>query len=108
MSSESNGQGQMGKNGVNIGLTGLSFQVCCLFGFIVLSLIFAWTYRRNVRDGRASTANLDGRFKLFLAFLTFATVTVFIRCAYRIYELNDGYGGPAIHNQTQFIALEGW
>ncbi|KAH0143215.1 hypothetical protein KCU67_g13664, partial [Aureobasidium melanogenum] len=33
-------------------------------------------------------------------------VLIFIRCAYRIYELSDGYGGSALHDQGLFIALE--
>jgi len=104
MSSESNG----GKAGVDIGLAGLSFQVICLFFFLVLSLVFAFTYWRNIKAGKASTAGLTGRFKFFLAFMSLAAITVFIRCAFRIYELSDGYGGSAIHDQPIFIALESW
>ncbi|KAK5717728.1 parasitic phase-specific protein psp-1 [Elasticomyces elasticus] len=94
------------KYGVDIGLAGLSFQVICLFAFIVLCAHFAWSYWRDIKAGKASAASLDGRFKIFLAFLTLSTITIFIRCAYRIYELSDGYGGEAIHDQPTFIGLE--
>ncbi|OQN98825.1 hypothetical protein B0A48_15171 [Cryoendolithus antarcticus] len=103
MSSQSNGSS---KTGVNIGLAGLSFQVIFLFTFVVLSLLFAWSYRKDVKAGRAATENLDGRFKWFLGFLTLATTLIFVRCSYRIYELSGGYSGSALHSQAEFITLE--
>ncbi|KAG9731184.1 RTA1-domain-containing protein, partial [Aureobasidium melanogenum] len=103
MSSQSNGSSQAG---VDIGLAGLAFQVFTLLFFIILAVQYAFRYRKDRKSGRAKSAGLDGRFKLFLICLSLSLVLIFIRCAYRIYELSDGYGGSALHDQGLFIALE--
>ncbi|KAG9856601.1 RTA1-domain-containing protein, partial [Aureobasidium melanogenum] len=103
MSSQSNGSS---KAGVDIGLAGLSFQVFTLLFFIVLAVQYGVRYRKDRRNGRVKISSLDGRFKFFLLCLSLSLVLIFIRCAYRIYELSDGYGGSALHDQGLFIALE--
>lgn len=105
MSSQSNGSSQAG---VNIGLAGLAFQVFTLLVFIVLAVQYGFRYRKDRKNGRIKSSGLDGRFKFFLVCLSVSLVFIFIRCAYRIYELSDGYGGPALHDQGLFIALESW
>ncbi|KAG9661535.1 RTA1-domain-containing protein, partial [Aureobasidium melanogenum] len=103
MSSQSDGSSQAG---VDIGLAGLAFQVFTLLVFIALAVQYAFQYRKDRKSGRTKSAGLDGRFKLFLVCLSVSLVLIFIRCAYRIYELSDGYGGSALHDQGLFIALE--
>lgn len=105
MSSQSNGSSQAG---VDIGLAGLSFQVFTLLFFIVLAAQYGFRYQKDRRNGRINISGLDGRFKFFLVCLSLSLVLIFIRCAYRIYELSDGYGGVALHDQGLFIALESW
>lgn len=103
-SSQSNGSSQAG---VNIGLAGLSLQVVVLFVFIILSIQYAFHYRRDVKAGKVSSAGLDGKFKFFLVCLSLATTVIFVRCAFRIYELSEGYDGAAFHDEGLFIGLEG-
>ncbi|KAK3067295.1 hypothetical protein LTR53_015919 [Teratosphaeriaceae sp. CCFEE 6253] len=92
--------------GVNIGLAGLSFQVVTLVIFILLAGQYALRYRRDAKKADVVVQRLNGRWKLFLSMLSLATLLIFIRCAYRIYELSNGYSGAAIHNQGEFIGLE--
>ncbi|GAB7361056.1 hypothetical protein MBLNU230_g1096t1 [Neophaeotheca triangularis] len=103
MSSNSDGSSQAG---VNIGLAGLAFQVAVLVAFIALCADFAFRYHRNINNDRILTNPLGRRFVFFLLFLSFATLTIFIRCTFRIYELSGGYTGPALHNEGEFVGLE--
>lgn len=103
MSSQSDGTSQLG---VDLGLAGLSLQVIVLFLFIVLSIQYAFRYRSDVKANKVSGAGLDSKFKFFLTFLSLATLVIFIRCVFRIYELSEGYSGSAFHNEGIFIGLE--
>lgn len=103
LSTQSNGSSQAG---VDAALAGLSLQVVVIFVFMALSVQYAFRYRRDVKTGKVSGAGLDAKFKLFVAFLSLATVTIFIRCAFRIYELSEGYTGAAFHDEGMFIGLE--
>jgi len=103
LSTQSDGSSKVG---VNLGLAGLSLQVIVIFVFIVLSLQYAFRYRKDVRAGKVSGAGVDGKFKWFMVFTSLALIVIFIRCVFRIYELSDGYSGPAFHNQGAFIGLE--
>ncbi|KEQ92110.1 hypothetical protein AUEXF2481DRAFT_8073 [Aureobasidium subglaciale EXF-2481] len=103
MSSQSSGSSQAG---VNIGLAGLSFQVLTLLIFIALGCQYTLRYRADAKLGRASMSSLDGRFKWVFGMVSFATLLIFIRCVYRIYELSNGYHGAALHDEGLFIGLE--
>lgn len=92
-----------GEKGVSISLAGLAFQVFTLLIFIGLVAQYSWDFRRR---GSPQGPRPDRNFKMFAAFLAFAVAVIFIRCAYRIYELNDGYTGPAIRDEGLFIGLE--
>lgn len=87
---------------VDIAIAGLSFQVITLVAFNALAIDYAICYWKAERR----TARLPPKFKVFLAFLIFAMVLIFIRCAFRIDELSEGYEGELIHNEKLFIALE--
>lgn len=97
-SSSSGGSG----SAVDIAIAGLSFQVITLVVFNALAIDYAICYRKA--EGR--TATLTTKFKVFLGFLIFAMVLIFIRCAFRIDELSEGYAGELIHNEKLFIGLE--
>ena len=103
LSTQSNGSSA---TGVNLGLAGLSLQVAVLFVFIALSIQYAFRYARDVRSGKVSGANFDGRFKFFATFISLAILVIFVRCVFRIYELSEGYSGRAFHDQGAFIGLE--
>jgi len=100
MSSTSNGASSAG---VNIALAGLSFQVFTLVVFVVLVVDFAVRSRSVWRDAQLST-----RFKVFCGGLAAATLFIFIRCSYRIYELSEGYSrdSEALRDEPLFIGLE--
>ncbi|KAF4554273.1 RTA1-like protein 8 [Elsinoe fawcettii] len=88
--------------GVQVSVAGLSFQVVTLFVFSVACADYAWRY--NKRHG---TKGLTKQFKIFTVALTAAILLIFIRCAYRIEELREGYRSDLISNEGLFIALEG-
>lgn len=100
MSSTSNGKSSAG---VDIALAGLSIQVITLTFFCVLCIDYAIRSRHTWQ-----TYALSLRFKVFVAFLTLAIVTIFIRCCYRVYELSEGYSrtSTALRDQPMFNALE--
>lgn len=104
MSTNSQGSSQ---SGVNIALAGLCFQVFTLCVFILLSLDYTMRYRKDVKAGRVQNSHVEKKFNIFVAFLTLAIVCILIRCTYRIDELSAGYSGPSIHNQGEYIGLEG-
>lgn len=88
--------------GVDVSLGGLGLQVAVLLIFMVC---FADYLIRYVRKNRI--AALNSRTRTFFSFLSLAIVAIFIRCAYRCYELSDGYSGSdKITNEGEFIALE--
>ncbi|KAG8529562.1 uncharacterized protein KY384_006199 [Bacidia gigantensis] len=100
ISSTSNGGDS---SGVNIALAGLSIQVITLFVFTVLCIDYA------IRSRSLWTAQtLSTSFKIMVPFLTLATILIFIRCCYRIYELHQGYdrNSTALRDEKLFNALE--
>ena len=101
MSSTSNGSSNAG---VYIALAGLAFQVFTLVLFTAATVDYAF-YSRKVW----SAQQLSGKFKLFCAFLSAATLLILIRCSYRVYELSEGYSqdSEALRDQPLFIGLEG-
>jgi hypothetical protein len=100
MSSSSTGSS---KAGVDIAIAGLSFQVFTLTVFTALAVDYWIRYLRK----RGYVLPLVASFKIFLSFLSLATVLILIRCIYRIDELSNGYSGPLIHKEGLFIGLEG-
>ena len=90
-------------NGVNIALAGLSFQIVTLFVFAVLASDYAFRSRYAWKKSSTATS-----FKVFVIFVTLATVLIYIRCCYRIYELHQGYSrtSSALRDQSLFSALE--
>ncbi|GFP52068.1 hypothetical protein ACSS6W_003944 [Trichoderma asperelloides] len=90
------------KVGVDVSQAGLSLQVIVLVLFI---LSFGDYMFRYLRSGRAS--NFGWRLTAFFTGLTSATLLILARCAYRVAELQDGYSGKLIKEETPFIVLEG-
>ena len=100
MSSSSSGDNSAA---VDIAIAGLSFQVITLVVFNALAIDYAIRYWKA--EGRTNA--LPRQFKIFVAFLVTSMILIFIRCAFRIDELSEGYGGELIHNEKLFIGLEG-
>ncbi|KAH8884184.1 putative RTA1 domain protein [Thozetella sp. PMI_491] len=104
MSREAEG---MRQTGVNIMIGGLSFQVVSLFLFILYAVIYAWRWN-------AATAlhyhqrPPKGQMRRSLVFgLAIASVTIFVRCAFRVAELSRGFQSPLANNEVAFMTLEG-
>ena len=87
------------KTGVNISLAGLSYQVFTLTVFAVLFIDYCVRLPRN-------SLNHSSRFQIFVIALFSALVFILGRCCYRVYELSNGYSGPGLENEGEFIALE--
>lgn len=99
MSTDSKGDSQVA---VNIALAGLGFQVFTLVIFCGLFTDYLVRYVRSIKPQA-----LDRRLKIFFGCLSLAIMLILARCAYRVDELSEGYGGHLIHNEPLFIGLEG-
>ena len=93
------------QTGVNISIAGLSFQVATLSIFSLLASDYFFRYARGF-DIQSTKSQWTTQFRLFLGFLTLAIFLIFMRCAYRINELKDGYSGASFHKESMFIGLE--
>ena len=96
--------------GVNIMIAGLAFQVVSLALFMFLSLEFAY----RAFKAREADLNFDffklrqsKMFRLLPYALALATVTIFIRCAFRVAELQDGFSGDLANDEPMFMGFEG-
>lgn len=96
--------------GVNVMIAGLAFQVVSLALFMLLGLEFVY------RAVKAREANFNFEFfilrrrKMFRLLpyaLALATVTIFIRCAFRVAELQDGFSGHLANDEPIFMGFEG-
>jgi hypothetical protein len=98
-------------SGVDIALAGLIFQVITLAFFAICVLDYMWrsrgTWKRS--SSKSNPTVLSQRFISFCFFLSLATLLIFIRCVYRVYELSEGYSreSEALRDQATFIGLEG-
>ncbi|EGP90159.1 unnamed protein product [Zymoseptoria tritici ST99CH_3D7] len=97
------------KTGVNIMIAGLSTQVVSLLLFIILGAEFAWRVRKNSQqlDPRFENLRSSKKWQLFIIGLAVATVTIFIRCVFRVAELNSGFNGELFNDEVAFMVLEG-
>lgn len=94
--------------GTWIMVAGLSFQVLSLAIFILLVGEYILRVKRLQRAGRPITMPVSRRrLATFALFLSLAIVCIFIRCVYRVIELSEGWQGTLIHDETDFIVLEG-
>ncbi|KAF7552550.1 hypothetical protein G7Z17_g4242 [Cylindrodendrum hubeiense] len=91
------------QNGVDIAMAGLALQVIVLFVFCVLMTDYLIRYFRS-----KPTNALSSRMRLFFGFLAAAVLMILGRCAYRCYELSEGYqDSTVITDEGLFIGLEG-
>ncbi|OAA56457.1 RTA1 like protein [Cordyceps fumosorosea ARSEF 2679] len=92
------------RTGVHISMAGLILQVVVLAAFAAL---FADYVARLARSGRARAELAAWRSVAFFAALAAACVFILARCAFRVAELKDGYGGKLFREEVPFIVLEG-
>jgi hypothetical protein len=100
LSTTSSGESQLG---VHLALAGLGLQVAVLVVFCAFFVDYLVRYYRSA--GRAKA--FGPRLRVFFGFLGLAIVLILARCAYRCYELNEGYSGETIRDEPLFIGLEG-
>lgn len=100
------GPGSSGqKIGTDLMIAGIVWQVITLLGFGTLVLDYTVRTRGRLTAGGASLLSTR-RFKLFIAGLFIAYITIFTRCVYRIAELGPGWRNKIMQNETEFIVLD--
>lgn len=84
-------------------VAGLAFQVATLTIFALLCIDFGIRSRSVWHSTKLSI-----RIEIFCIALALATLLILARCAYRIYELSDGYvrTSAALRDEGMFIGLE--
>jgi Kef-type K+ transport system membrane component KefB len=91
------------QRGIDIAMVGLILQVAVLVIFIALFGDYMARYLRS-----QVTQRFTARETSFFICLALATVLILARCAYRCYELKEGYThSELITNESLFIVLEG-
>ncbi|KAH7039905.1 putative RTA1 domain protein [Microdochium trichocladiopsis] len=95
--------------GVNIMIAGMTFQVVSLAAFMAICAEYAFRIRRRreLLDYGFEQTRSTFRFKGFLYALAAATILIFIRCAFRVAELSEGFNGPLANNEVTFMIFEG-
>ncbi|KAM0248170.1 hypothetical protein ACHAP5_003551 [Fusarium lateritium] len=91
------------QTGIDVALAGLSLQVVILVLFCALLGDYLWRYFRSGAAGA-----IDNRMRIFFGFVSAAVILILARCAFRCYELSEGYqDSDLVTNEGLFIALEG-
>lgn len=95
--------------GTDLMIAGVILQVICLafFGYFLGEYGFRTHRHRNELTLDSMNLFRSTKFRLFMAGIVTAFVTIFARCVYRIPELTGGWGNPLMRNEPEFIALEG-
>ncbi|GKU08654.1 unnamed protein product, partial [Fusarium langsethiae] len=103
------------KDTVNMGnsimMAGIAFQVVTLTIFALLALLF--TVRRlQAASSFPLTGNTlqiwqSSKFRCFICGVFVAFLTIYIRCVYRIAEMQGGWGSKLMKEEVPFIILEG-
>jgi hypothetical protein len=95
--------------GTNLMISGIVWQVATLLVFVGLVVDYALSTRRAWSDVNPGAKVLlqQTKFRGFLAALTVAFVTVFLRCVYRIAEMVGGWANPIMRDEIGFDIMEG-
>jgi hypothetical protein len=98
------------RDGVDIMIAGLAFQVVSLTVFIGLAVDFIIAARK-ARESDMNFAFFDLRrrfmFRVFSWALALATITIYIRCVFRVAELWDGFSSDLANDEVMFMIFEG-
>ncbi|KAK8923361.1 Sphingoid long-chain base transporter RSB1 [Metarhizium anisopliae] len=105
----SDGDASLKQTGVNVMIAGLSFQVASLLTFIVLSADFWWRLRgtNGGYEQKAMKLKTSTMFRAFPWATGIATIAIFIRCVYRLAELQEGFAGKLANDEVLFMIFEG-
>ncbi|KAH7012357.1 putative RTA1 domain protein [Macrophomina phaseolina] len=100
---------KMNDLGIDIMIAGLASQVASLAIFMALGAEFAVRCWRD--PGALEEGFRDVRrgwvWKGFLGAIALATTTIFVRCVYRLVELQEGFDGELANDEVIFMVLEG-
>ncbi len=103
-------QNRSARTGTHVMVAGLSFQVASMAFFILLASEYLLRVKRLDKKAGSRFHGLPisrTRLSIFAMFFSLAITCIFVRCIYRVIELSEGWEGTLIHNQTDFIVLEG-
>ncbi|KAF2008814.1 RTA1-domain-containing protein [Aaosphaeria arxii CBS 175.79] len=103
------------KQGTNIMIGGLISQVVTMALFFAIWLDFVLRVRRARLAGTLSRSQpplyealrSTRTFSLFQWSLFIASVTIFVRCVYRVAELWEGFSGHLANDEATFMIFEG-
>ena len=100
--------GSLLQTGENIMIAGLVFQVVtlCVFAALAGDVFYSMYKHRNELAPETAPLRATRKFRLFIGATVFSFLCILIRCAYRIAELQGGWGNPIMRNETDFIVLE--
>lgn len=106
MSTTSSGASQ---TGVDLALAGLVLQVVFMLVFCALFADYLIRYARFSKTFPVGGGGpkFTRRLGVFFGFTATATLLILTRCAYRLAELHEGYGGKLVRDEPLFIGLEG-
>lgn len=108
LAATANNGSDLQKTGNNLMMAGIVFQVFTLivFGSLVTDYVIRARANRTRWEPAAVKLVNHQRFKIFVAGLSLAYLTIFIRCVFRIGEMARGWGNPIMQDQTDFIVLD--
>ncbi|CAL3965615.1 hypothetical protein PZA11_002522 [Diplocarpon coronariae] len=95
--------------GTNLMIAGIVWQVVTLLAFasLVLDYVLRTRFAWEAVDPSARALLTQAKFKGFMAAITVAFITVFLRCVYRIVEMVGGWANPIMRDEPSFIVFEG-
>ena len=95
--------------GTNLMIAGIVWQVATLIAFATLVGDYVIRTKRAWSDVDEDAKALlqERKFRGFVAAVTVAFVTVFLRCVYRIAEMVGGWANPIMRNEVEYVVLEG-
>jgi hypothetical protein len=90
-------------------LAGIIFQVVVLaiFGSLFTEYLVRVYLNRSRLSTSATALSHDLKFRLFLAGVFLAYITILTRCIYRIPEMSGGWRNEIMRNEAEFIVLDG-
>jgi hypothetical protein len=95
--------------GTDVMLAGVIFQVITMLVFVTLVIDYSIRTLRSWDqvpiEARSLSTQLSTR--IFLAAMSIAILTVFLRCIYRIAEMVGGWANPIMRDEIGFVVMEG-
>ena len=100
-------------------IAGVAFQLANMIVCGAIIVAFAIEYRRHQKTRRnaepespfdrvkAVDSRASFRMKCFAWALTGAYIAIIARCAYRVPEMVEGWGGALMQNETYLLVLDG-